>query len=459
LLSITARSTRRAASAKSYEWRKMRASLGLFAAGAFGALAVAAVSPAAAPPAAAAELIWTQSTAAATYTTASISSSAGGGGAPTFVAATWLATPIEVEAYNTGDNGSALWAFQGCGHVDSAFWATTARRAGAAAVVDTLAVETEALPPAAVSVRAFNSRSPSGGAPAWSYNLSSAQPASIDLSDDGSTAALACWQWDAAGAITSWLFLWNAQTGALLHALQEPLARGGPCALSGTGAFVAWTQGDSVAVIDSATGQQRGSLLSAGWNTEAQISDDGATLVFVGKEDGSIYRWNATSANYEIAHTITPPDSADWYSDSSSLSSNSPTYGDVAAFGFLGGGALQARVLLYAASGAASGTLLSDYTTPANTKLQTNTYLRSDGDFVGVALWGDADDVPTALLLKAGQDAPVFQFTTPGSMMGVDLLVEEGAGGDVYLSVAGKHVPANTYGDGGDAYTWRITGA
>ena len=270
------------------------------------ALAVAAAAAAAALPAAApaaAELIWTQSTAAATYTTASISSNPGsGGGAPTFVAATWLSTPIEVEAYNTGDNGTALWAFQGCGHVDSAFWATTARRAGAAAVVDTLAVETEALPPAAVSVRAFNSRSASGGAPAWSYNLSSAQPASIDLSDDGSTAALACWQWDAAGAITSWLFLWNAQTGALLHAVQEPLARGGPCALSGTGAFVAWTQGDSVAVIDSATGLQRGSLLSAGWNTEAQISDDGATLVFVGKEDGSIYHWNATLMDYSSAH-------------------------------------------------------------------------------------------------------------------------------------------------------------
>ena len=115
-------------------------------------------------------------------------------------------------------------------------------------------------------------------------------------------------------------------------------------------------------------------------------------------------------------------------------------------------------MLVFAASGAASGTLLSDYTTPTNTKLQTNTYLRSDGDFVGVALWGDADDVPTAVLLKAGQDAPVFAYTTPGSMMGVDLLVEE-ASGDIYLSVAGKHVPANTYGDGGDAYTWRVTGA
>ena len=437
---------------------------------------------AAAASAPSAELIWQQSTAAATYTTASISRHPAGG-APTFVAATWLTTPIMVEAFNTSDNGSALWSFAGCGHVDSAFWATTARhtqRAGDGGAVDTLAVETEALPPAAVSVRAFDSRAP-GGVPRWSFNLSSAQPASIDLSDDGSTAALACWQWNAAGAISSWLFVWDAQTGALRFSQQEPLARGGPCTLSGSGAWVAWTQGDSVAVLDGATGEQRGSLLSMGWNTEAQISDSGETLVFMGEEEGRIYHWNASLGDWALAHSISPPDEADWYSDSSSLSSNSATHGDVAAFGFLGGGALQARVLVYEASGANSGTLLSDYTTPKNAKLQTNAYLRSDGDLVGVALCeerarslalprhlrrtltapnrragGDSDDVPTAVLLRAGSNTPLFTFVTPGSMMGVDVLAD---GNDIYLAVAGKHVPANTYGNGGDAYVWRITGA
>jgi hypothetical protein len=428
--------------------------------GGLGVVRLALLLGAPAVASSAAELIWQQSTASATYTTASISRHPAGG-PPTFVAATWLATPIMVEAFNTSDNGEPpLWSFSGCGHVDSAFWATTARHTqrpgGGGAAIDTLAVETEALPPAAVSVRAFDSRAPGGSIPRWSYNLSSAQPASIDLSDDGSTAALACWQWNASGEITSWLFVFDAQSGALRFSLQEPLARGGPCTLSGSGAYVAWTQGDGVAVVDGSTGKQRGSLIDMGWNTEAQISDDGDTLVFMGKQDGRIYHWNESAGDYTLAHTLTPQDDTEWYSDSSSLASNSAAHGDVAAFGFLGGGALQARVLIYEASGAASGTLLSDYTTKKNTKLQTNTYLRSDGDFVGVALWGDSDDVPTAVLLRAGNNTPLFSFVTPGSMMGVDVLAD---GADVYLAVAGKHVPANVVGNGGDAYTWRISGA
>jgi hypothetical protein len=40
-------------------------------------------------------------------------------------------------------------------------------------------------------------------------------------------------------------------------------------------------------------------------------------------------------------------------------------------------------------------------------------------------------------------------------MFGVDV-VADGADG-VYFSVAGKHTPANTYGNGGDAYTWHVT--
>ena len=408
-----------------------------------------------------AELVWQQSEASAVYTTASIVRHASG--APSFVAATWLTTPVLVEAYNTSDTGGALWAFEGCGHADSAFWATTARHAErpapGAARVDTLAVETEALPPAGVVVRAFDSQA-AGGAPVWAYNVSrSAQPASIDMSDDGSTAAFSGWLWDASGNISSWLLVWDAQTGKLRFSLQEPLARGGPCTLSGSGAWVAWTQGDSIAVVDGATGAQRGSALPMGWNTEAQISDDGNTVAFAGQQEAQIWRWNASAADWSLAHRIQPPDEAAWFSDSSALASNSAAFGDVAAFGFLGAGELQARVLVYAASGARSGQLLVDYTTPKNVKLQTNTYLRVDGDFVGVALWGDQGDFPTVVLLKAGAgDKPLFSFVTPGSMMGVDVAMGAAAG-EVFIAAAGKHVPANTYGNGGDAYTWRITGA
>jgi hypothetical protein len=72
-----------------------------------------------------------------------------------------------------------------------------------------------------------------------------------------------------------------------------------------------------------------------------------------------------------------------------------------------------------------------------------------------LACRGDRDDVPTAVLLQAGNHTPLLTYVTPGSMFGVDV-VADGADG-VYFSVAGKHTPANTYGNGGDAYTWHVT--
>ena len=68
--------------------------------------------------------------------------------------------------------------------------------------------------------------------------------------------------------------------------------------------------------------------------------------------------------------------------------------------------------------------------------------------------------MPTVVLLKAGEAFPVFNYTTPGSMMAVDLNVVRAAapgGADVvFLAAAGKHVPANKMGNGGDAFGWRI---
>lgn len=34
--------------------------------------------------------------------------------------------------------------------------------------------------------------------------------------------------------------------------------------------------------------------------------------------------------------------------------------------------------------------------------------VRMSGNYAGVSLWGDNDDIPTAIVLKAGTAAPVF---------------------------------------------------
>lgn len=63
-------------------------------------------------------------------------------------------------------------------------------------------------------------------------------------------------------------------------------------------------------------------------------------------------------------------------------------------------------------------------TAPHPTHIHTIPPLRSDGIYTAVALWGDADDTPTAVLLRAGSNTPLFNATTPGSMMGVDVVVD-----------------------------------
>ena len=85
---------------------------------------------------------------------------------------------------------------------------------------------------------------------------------------------------------------------------------------------------------------------------------------------------------------------------------------------------------------------MTNYVTAKNTKLQENPTLRADGDYVGVALWGDAGELPTVVLLKA--NATLFSYATPGSMFAVDLNVvpppAPGGADTVYLAAAGKAV-------------------
>jgi len=114
---------------------------------------------------------------------------------------------------------------------------------------------------------------------------------------------------------------------------------------------------------------------------------------------------------------------------------------------------------------AASGALVADYVSPESAKFQTDATVRASGRYAAAVLWGDADDFPTVVVLAAGSAAapsttPLLTFTTPGSMFGVDVAVDLAASNAtndvVYVVAAGKHVPANVMGVGGDAYAWRL---
>ncbi len=164
----------------------------------------------------------------------------------------------------------------------------------------------------------------------------------------------------------------------------------------------------------------------------------------------------------EVAEFAPPGPSSAWYAASSSISSDGSGAegGELVCFSFFCGSdaasnctatALQARVII---ASMVTGNILNDYFTPVNDKLQTNANVKMDGDVCGVALWGDRDDVPTAVALRAGSAAPLLEYVTPGSMNAVDVVVDSDG---VYMSVAGRHIPANVMGMGGDAYTFKFS--
>lgn len=399
-----------------------------------------------------ATLLWEQSQPDATYTSAAVSLH--GASAPTFATATsgldnW---PVLLEVINA--SGTSLWTYTSPADDATSFDVVSARHAERQGVgaVDTVVVEGDKDAADDVWLRGFAALG--AGAPAWSLRVSACRVATgLAVSDDGSAAALATLLVDAAsGSLYPQLIIVDAQTGAVrVNVTRAVGGPGGPVSMSETGAWVAWTQGDSAFVYDGATGALRGEAIAMGWNTAAQLTDTGDEVVFSGLDAAQVWAWDAASGVYTLAQRIVPSGATQWYSESCAVSSNSPTYGPLAAFGWITSSALQARVTVYALK---TGTLVADYTSLPNAQLQTSASVRMDGDYVGVALWGDRDDVPTAVVLRAGAPAPVFTYVTPGSMAGVDIAAD--GSGDLFFAVAGRDVPANVMGKGGDAYAWRI---
>lgn len=395
------------------------------------------------------------------YTSAGLSRHVGT--TPTFATATWLNKPIMVETFNVSDNGSNIWAYQSTSTGLPTFQVAMARHADAAALgrIDTVAAEAQFVPPSTCQIFGWSSIARSS-VPAWFVNVTDCDSSllydddqSVVVSDDGSTAAFAGVVSKGKDQVPT-LWVLDAQTGKVRFS--KTAAAGGPVQLSENGAWVAWTQADSVSIFSGTTGAARAEL-PMGWNCMAEISDSGDFVAWAGEDQGTIMKWDAANSQYTTAFTVTPP-GGEWYATSASISSDGSgrEEAELVTFGWITQTALQARVTIYSM---VTGKLLTDYTAPANAKLQTYPTVRMSGNYAGVSLWGDDADVPTAIVLSAVKAAPIFTYTTPGSMFGVDILHDVGAStpaaDKVYLTVAGKAVPANEMGNGGDAFAWAIT--
>jgi len=308
-----------------------------------------------------------------------------------------LNDPIFVEAYNVSDSGENVWSFSDSRH-GSSFNAEMARHTEttSAGTVDTLASDIP--PPGTFECAVYGFSSLGNGKPVWSLKIASnCSLYSSSISDDGSFVAISAGLDIGAPKLAPVVWGLNGQTGHVLWTVggDDASQYGGTVKVSAKGNYVAYSRADdTVEVLSASTGSVRGASVSEGWNTPAELSDDGSYLAFSGQDTASIYTWDPSSSAYSLKYRVTPSGSTPWYSVSTSISSDGSGVEDreLVCFGFGTGTFRAARVII---ASMVTGKVLSDWTSPTNDQLQTNVNLKMDGKYCGVSLWGDRDDVPT----------------------------------------------------------------
>ena len=268
----------------------------------------------------------------------------------------------------------------------------------------------------------------------------------LQASDDGSALAFLC------HGATAQAVLLDGQTGDVKwrYDLGDGVQVGqGSIQIAGAGAFVLFVneQGKPTPntaeafVIDAASGMLRDNITIPFFITAA-ISDSGDYVVVGDDSNAHVWLFDAASAHYKPAYDLTPPAGPRGWIPWDIVMSTGSDAQEMIVLGCIAGDVLSVQVTAYALVG---GAQLTNWVSPVNTKLQENPTMRADGGYIGVALWGDSGEAgyPTVVLLQAGQPAPLFNFTSPGSMFAVDIAVDSSSATQdvVLLSAAGKAVP------------------
>lgn len=385
------------------------------------------------------------------------------GGRPFFAVADWLNPPFYASVYD--GNGTRVWRLDEPGDVR----VDTARHvngADAGAVDVFLAVCDEGGPPCTIFGRA------SAGSTGWTLplpkcfmgavgELEAALPA-LQAADSGRAVAVLCTSNDGAGNSSLTVYFIDGQSGvvAWTYTLNAPYVTVG-VQVSSSGSHVLLTNEGATNmayVLDGATGALLDTLnIPSYLSSAAAISDAGDYIAFAnGASNVTVMKLAA--GKYEFVYDVGPPAKAPppadkWRTYDIQISTDPAA----AAYLFVSYTPDKPTAVLVGGFALSTGAGALTWASADAAPIQTLPALRADGDLVAVALWGNTTGSPTVVLLRAGLDAPVFAFTTPGSMEAVDLNVVAAADGGriVYLGAAGCHEYANL-GDGGDAYGWTL---
>lgn len=430
-------------------------------------LAGAAARPLTRRGAPSATMVFNQSEAASIYDAVGTTVKAG---VPYFAVADGLNAPYFAEVYN-GATGALAWSFaNGTG----TYLLDVARHAESAGLpVDTFVAIVSGTG-TTDNTMLYGFQASGSGTPAWQTALPGCTTdggggtyTGMQASDDGSTLAFLCHVTTTQPA-TARAYSVNGQTGAVnwMYDLGTNVQAGqGQIQVTASGSYVLFvneggkpTPNTADAYILTASGTLRDHITIPFFITAA-ISDSGDYVV-VG-DDPAVHVWKWAGTAYAPAYDLQPPVNASapqsWIPWDMTMSTGSDAT-EMLVVGYISGDVLSVQVSAWRV---ATQALVTNYVTAKNPKLQENPTLRADGDYIGVSLWGDAGELPTVALLKAGSNATLFTYVSPGSMMAVDLAVipAAAAGGadTVLLAAAGKAVPANVMGNGGSAYGFSVS--
>ena len=409
-------------------------------------------------------LLFNQSEAVATYDAVGISLHGADVTAATFAAGSWLNPPEFTEVFDY--SGTQAWTFQagpGIYLVDTARHVEAGPSAGA---VDTFTAQVSF---STAGATLFGHSSTGTGTPVWNVSLPECSSDigggtynGLQAADDGSALAFLC------HAETAKAYLIDGQTGAVRwsYDVGAGIKVGqGSINIANSGGFVLLVNEQGVPtpntaeayIIDATTGTLRDNITIPFFITAA-ISDTGDYVVVGDDSNAHVWLFSATTGRYAPAYDLTPPAGPRGWIPWDIVMSTGSDAQEMIVLGCIAGDVLSVQVSAFSLIG---GALQTNWVSPINTKLQENPTMRADAGYIGVALWGDSGEAgyPTVVLLKAGSNATLFSYTTPGSMMAVDVAVSTSAAGadTVLLTAGGKAVPANSFGNGGNVYAWAIS--
>ena len=400
---------------------------------------------------AAQQMIWNQSFEYAYFNDISTALSPVPGGAA-FALGTSVNKPHVLEAYDA--TGAPLFSISD-NRSGAAFTTASARHAEDAATVGAVdlavisyywdgTIHPEFGLPCVVN--GFATSSPAPALPKWTFTTNASLGcafSSLAFSDDGSTVALAAMVDVGTGALAPALFVLQGQTGALAWSSggTDPSkgSAGGAVWLSARGTWLVHSHGMPggaylVEVMSGADGTVRGSV-GEGWNTPGMLSEDGNYLV-VGGQDNCMF-YNYTGGAYQPAlPRFRPGDGTDWYVADIAVTSDG-SGAEEAELVSLAWTRFDSKVARVTTLSLVTGRLLSDWSSsPVNTQFGNGARLSMDGAFTGVALEGDNNDSPTAVILFAGSNDPLLSFTSRGSMNSAALVLEKNT--SMVFAVSGK---------------------